>query len=44
MGEYQCTNCNFEFDVDILNAEYHMYRVNYCPNCGTPLEEDIEYE
>ena len=44
MGEYECPNCNFEFDVDVLNSEYHLYKVNYCPNCATPLEEDIEYE
>jgi DNA-directed RNA polymerase subunit RPC12/RpoP len=44
MGEYACLNCNLEFDIDIISVEYNLYKVNYCPNCGTPIDGDIEYE
>jgi len=44
MGEHQCDNCKCEFDVDIMNAEYHLYEIKYCPNCGAPLEHGNEYD
>lgn len=44
MGEHHCDNCNCEFDVDIMNAEYHLYEIKYCPNCGAPLEHGNEYD
>lgn len=44
MGEHHCENCSCEFDVDIMNAEYHLYEVTYCPNCGAPLEDEVEYD
>lgn len=44
MGENVCDNCNCEFDIDIMNAEYHLYQVQYCPNCGSPLESEELYD
>lgn len=44
MGEHHCENCSCEFDVDIMNAEYHLYEITYCPNCGAPLEDEVEYD
>jgi hypothetical protein len=44
MGEHHCDNCNCDFDVDILNAEYHLYRITYCPSCGSPIDDDEEYD
>jgi len=40
MEEYECENCNAEFTVDILNPEYHLYPVKYCPHCGTAVSSD----
>ncbi len=44
MGEHHCENCDCEFDVDILNEEYHLYQVVHCPSCGAPLEREVEYD
>lgn len=41
--EYLCQNCEFEFDIDVLNVQYHLYTVRYCPNCGSPMDDDNEY-
>jgi len=40
MDEYLCEQCNLEFEIDILNPEYHLYNISYCPNCGSPIEEE----
>lgn len=39
-----CLSCDTEFAVTITNSEDDELNVEFCPCCGSPLEEDEDEE